>query len=139
MTESKDKQESDEVESKSLESSHKDSKATQAVEPPFKPNKEVIIQEKYNINSLRQDDSFKGVVKSYDAKSQRITIKLKEEYDALFDETKEKELKTKEWAVSCDYQVREIIWNKQNTALEELKKATRKSQIFYAKSMSQQS
>ena len=122
LTEPKDKQESDEVESKFLESSPKDSKATQAVEPPFKPNEEVIIQEKYNINSLRQDDSFKGVVKSYDAKSQRITIKLKEEYDALFDETKEKELKTKEWAVSCDYQVREIIWNKQNTALEELKK-----------------
>lgn len=122
LTEPKDKQESDEVESKFLESSHKDSKATQAVEPPFEPNEEVIIQEKYNINSLRQDDSFKGVVKSYDAKSQRITIKLKEEYDVLFAESKEKELKTKEWAVSCDYQVREIIWNKQNTALEELKK-----------------
>lgn len=47
---------------------------------------------------------------------------MKEEYDVLFAESKEKELKTKEWAVSYDYQVREVLWNKQNTALEELKK-----------------
>lgn len=123
LTESKDKQESDEVESKSLESSPKDSKESiQNFTPLFKPNEEVTIQEKYNINSLRQDDSFKGVVKSYDAKSQRITIKLNEKYGALFDESQEKELKTKEWAISYDYQVKEILWSKQNTALEELKK-----------------
>lgn len=117
MTESKDKQENE------IESSPKDSKESiQNFTPPFKPNEDVIIQEKDNLNSLRQDDSFKGVVKKYEPKTKQITIKLKEEYDVLFAESKEKELKTKEWAVSYDYQVREILWNKQNTALEELKK-----------------
>lgn len=120
LTEPKDKQEN-EIESKAKESSPKDSKATQAVEPPFKPNEEVIIQEKYNINSLKQDDSFKGLVKRYDAKSQQITIGLNNKYDAP-DKSKEQELKTKEWAISYDYQVREILWSKQNSALEELKK-----------------
>lgn len=117
LTEPKDRQENE------IESSPKDSKESiQNFTPPFKPNEDVIIQEKDNLNSLRQDDSFKGVVKKYEPKTKQITIKLKEEYDVLFAESKEKELKTKEWAVSCDYQVREIIWNKQNTALEELKK-----------------
>lgn len=112
------KQENDEV-----ESSPKDSKESiQNFTPPFKPNEDVIIQEKNNLNSLSQDDSFKGVVKKYEAKTKQITIKLKEEYDALFAESKEKELKAKEWAISYDYQVREILWGKQNTALEELKK-----------------
>lgn len=117
LIEPKDRQENE------IESSPKDSKeSTQAFKPPFKPKEEVIIQEKDNINSLKQDDSFKGVVKKDEPKTKQITIKLKEEYDALFDESKEKELKTKEWAVSYDYQVREILWSKQNTALEELKK-----------------
>ena len=111
------KQENDEV-----ESSPKDSKESiQNFTPPFKPNEDVIIQEKNNLNSLSQDDSFKGVVKKYEAKTKQITIKLKEEYDALFAESKEKELKAKEWAISYDYQVREILWGKQNTALEEAK------------------
>ena len=119
----KDQQESDEVESNALESSPRDSKESiQNFTPPFKRNEDVIIQEKNNLNFLRQDDSFKGVVKKDEPKTKQITIKLEEEYDALFDETKEKELKTKEWAVSYDYPVREIIWKKQNTALEELKK-----------------
>lgn len=83
----------------------------------------MIIQEKDAINSLRQDESFKGVVKRYDASLKQLIIKLNNKYDALFDETKEKELKTKEWAISYDYQVREILWSKQNTALEELKKS----------------
>lgn len=122
LTESKDKQEY-EIESKAKESSPKDSKESiQAFKPPFKPNEEVIIQEKNNLNSLSQDDSFKGVVKKDEPKTKQITIKLEEEYDALFDETKEKELKTKEWAVSYDFQVKEILWRKQDTALEELKK-----------------
>lgn len=117
LIEPKDRQENE------IESSPKDSKeSTQAFKPPFKPNEEVIIQEKNNLNSLSQDDSFKGVVKKDEPKTKQITIKLKEEYDALFDETKEKELKTKEWAISYDYQVREILWSKQNTALEDLKK-----------------
>ncbi|ETD27927.1 AAA domain-containing protein [Helicobacter canis] len=117
LTEPKDRQENE------IESSPKDSKkAIQNFTPPFKPNEDVIIQEKDSLNSLRQDDSFKGVVKNYESKTKQITIKLKEEYGALFDETKEKELKTKEWAISYDYQVREILWSKQNTALEELKK-----------------
>lgn len=119
----KDKQENDEIESKALESSPKDPKESiQIFKPPFKPKEEVIIQEKDNINSLKQDDSFKGVVKRYDASLKQLIIKLNNKYDALFDETKEKELKTKEWAISYDYQVREILWSKQNTALEELKK-----------------
>lgn len=123
LIEPKPKQENDEVESEAQESSPKDSKeSTQAFKPPFKPKEEVIIQEKDNINSLKQGDSFKGVIKSYDAKFKQITIRLNNKYDALFDESKEKELKTKEWAVSYDYQVREILWSKQNTALEELKK-----------------
>lgn len=123
LIEPKDKQESDEVESKSLESSPKDSKESiQNFTPPFKPNEDVIIQEKDNLDSLRQDDSFKGVVKKYEAKNTQITITLKENYGALFSESKEKELKTKEWAISYDFQVREILWSKQNTALEELKK-----------------
>ncbi|BDB65576.1 hypothetical protein T36_2055 [Helicobacter cinaedi] len=112
------KQENDEV-----ESSPKDSKESiQNFTPPFKPNEEVIIQEKDNLNPLRRDESFKGVVKKYEAKTKQITIKLNNKYDALFAESKEKELKAKEWAISYDYQVREILWNKQNTALEELKK-----------------
>ncbi|EMO7879704.1 AAA family ATPase [Campylobacter upsaliensis] len=82
----------------------------------------MIIQEKDAINSLRQDESFKGVVKRYDASLKQLIIKLNNKYDALFDETKEKELKIKEWAISYDYQVREILWSKQNKALEELKK-----------------
>ncbi|WP_104747177.1 AAA domain-containing protein [Helicobacter bilis] len=122
LIEPKDRQENE------IESSPKDSKESiQNFTPPFKPNEDVIIQEKDNLNSLRQDDSFKGVVKKYEPKTKQITIKLKEKYDALFDETKEKELKTKEWAISYDYQVREILWSKQNTALEELKKG--KTQI----------
>lgn len=122
LTEPKDRQENE------IESSPKDSKESiQNFTPPFKPNEDVIIQEKDNLNSLRQDDSFKGKVEKYEPKTKQITIKLKEKYDALFDETKEKELKTKEWAVSYDYQVREILWSKQNTALEELKKG--KTQI----------
>lgn len=117
LIEPKDRQENE------IESSPKDSKeSTQAFKPPFKPKEVVIIQEKDNINSLKQDDSFKGVIKSYDAKSKQLTIKLNNKYDALFDESKEKELKTKEWAISYDYQVREILWSKQNSALEELKK-----------------
>ena len=83
----------------------------------------MIIQEKDAINSLRQDESFKGVVKRYDASLKQLIIKLNNKYDALFDETKEKELKIKEWAISYDYQVREILWSKQNKALEELKKS----------------
>ena len=119
----KDKQENDEIESKALESSPKDLKESiQIFKPPFKPEEEVIIQERENINSLRQDDSFKGVVKRYDASLKQLIIKLNNKYDVLFDETKEKELKIKEWAISYDYQVREILWSKQNTALEELKK-----------------
>lgn len=118
----KDKQENDEIESKALESSPKDPKESiQIFKPPFKPNEEVIIQEKDAINSPRQDDSIKGVVKRYDASLKQLIIKLNNKYDALFDETKEKELKIKEWAISYDYQVREILWSKQNTALEELK------------------
>lgn len=117
MTEPKDRQENE------IESIPKDSKESiQNFKPPFKSNEEVIIQEKYNINSLRQDDSFKGVVKKYEARAKQITITLKENYGALFSESQEKELKTKEWAISYDYQVREILWSKQNTALEELKK-----------------
>ena len=123
LIEPKPKQENDEVESEAQESSPKDSKESiQNFTPPFKPNKDVIIQEKDNLNSLKQGDSFKGVIKSYDAKFKQITIRLNNKYDALFDESKEKELKTKEWAISYDYQVREILWSKQNTALEELKK-----------------
>ena len=120
LTEPKDKQENE------IESSPKDSKESIQNFTPFKPNEGVIIQEKDNLNSLRQDDSFKGKVEKYEPKTKQITIKLTE-YDVLFDETKEKELKTKEWAVSYDYQVREILWSKQNTALEELKKG--KTQI----------
>ncbi|EOF7228954.1 AAA domain-containing protein [Campylobacter upsaliensis] len=124
LTTPKDKQENDEIESKALESSPKDFKESiQIFKPPFKPNEEVIIQEKDAINSPRQDDSIKGVVKRYDASLKQLIIKLNNKYDALFDETKEKELKTKEWAISYDYQVREILWSKQNTALEELKKS----------------
>ncbi|EOC2062214.1 AAA domain-containing protein [Campylobacter upsaliensis] len=123
LTTPKDKQENDEIESKALESSPKDPKESiQIFKPPFKPNEEVIIQEKDAINSLRQDESFKGVVKRYDASLKQLIIKLNNKYDALFDETKEKELKIKEWAISYDYQVREILWSKQNKALEELKK-----------------
>lgn len=123
LTTPKDKQENDEIESKALESSPKDFKESiQIFKPPFKPNEEVIIQEKDAINSLRQDESFKGVVKRYDASFKQLIIKLNNKYDALFDETKEKELKIKEWAISYDYQVREILWSKQNKALEELKK-----------------
>lgn len=122
LTESKDKQEY-EIESKAKESSPKDSKESiQAFKPPFEPKDEVIIQEKDNIDSLKQDDSFKGVVKKYEAKNTQITITLKENYGALFSESKEKELKAKEWAISYDYQVKEILWSKQNSALEELKK-----------------
>ncbi|EGJ4436888.1 AAA family ATPase [Campylobacter upsaliensis] len=62
------------------------------------------------------------MVKRYDASLKQLIIKLNNKYDALFDETKEKELKIKEWAISYDYQVREILWSKQNKALEELKK-----------------
>ena len=117
LIEPKDRQENE------IESSPKDSKESiQNFTPPFKPNEDVIIQEKDNLNSLRQDDSFKGVVKKYEPKTKQITIKLQGNYGALFSESQEKELKTKEWAVSYDYQVREILWNKQNTALEELKK-----------------
>lgn len=117
LTEPKDRQENE------IESSSKDfKKAIQNFTPPFKPNEDVIIQEKDNINPLKQDDSFKGVVKKYEPKTKQITIKLKEKYGALFDETKEKELKTKEWAISYDYQGKEILWSKQNSALEELKK-----------------
>ncbi|EPW6840203.1 AAA domain-containing protein [Campylobacter upsaliensis] len=124
LTTPKDKQENDEIESKALESSPKDPKESiQIFKPPFKPNEEVIIQEKDAINSLRQDESFKGVVKRYDASLKQLIIKLNNKYDALFDETKEKELKIKEWAISYDYQVREILWSKQNKALEELKKS----------------
>lgn len=124
LTTPKDKQENDEIESKALESSPKDFKESiQIFKPPFKPNEEVIIQEKDAINSPRQDDSFKGVVKRYDASLKQLIIKLNNKYDALFDEAKEKELKIKEWAISYDYQVREILWSKQNTALEELKKS----------------
>ncbi|WP_299545755.1 AAA domain-containing protein [uncultured Helicobacter sp.] len=113
----------DELESNedSKESSPKDSKElSQAFKPPFKPKEEVIIQEKNAINS--QDDSFKGVVKTYLGDSKKIIIKMKEKYDALFEESKEKELKTKQWAISYDYQVKEILWSKQDTALKELKK-----------------
>lgn len=120
LIEPKDRQENE------IESSPKDSKESIQNFTPFKPNEDVIIQEKDNLNSLRQDDSFKGKVKKYEPKTKQITIKLTE-YDVLFDETKEKELKTKEWAVSYDYQVREMLWSKQNTALEELKKG--KTQI----------
>ncbi|EJA8516968.1 hypothetical protein MU007_000056 [Campylobacter upsaliensis] len=47
LTTPKDKQENDEIESKALESSPKDPKESiQIFKPPFKPNEEVIIQEK---------------------------------------------------------------------------------------------
>lgn len=88
----------------------------------FKPTEEVIIQEKCNMDSLKQEDSFKGAVVSYEAQSYKITIKLEGKYGTLFDENSEKELKKKEWAISYDYQVREILWSKRNTTLEELKK-----------------
>lgn len=96
-------------------------KAKQAIHN-FKPKEDVIMQEKCNMSSLKQDDSFQGQVKSYKQDSKQITIKLKEKYDTLFDENREKELKKKEWAISYDYQVREILWSKRNTALDELKK-----------------
>ena len=125
------KDEGDELESEALneatmdkdnaESSNTDSK-TKSNQDNFKQKEEVIIQEKCNVDSLKQEDSFKGVVEKYEADSKQITIKLKEKYGALFSEGKEKELKKKEWAISYDYQVREILWSKRNTALEELKK-----------------
>lgn len=56
------------MESETLESSPKDSKeSTQAFKPPFKPSEEVIIQERDNINSLKQDESFKGKIESYES------------------------------------------------------------------------
>ena len=98
LIEPKDKQESDEVESETLESSPKDSKeSTQAFKPPFKPSEEVIIQERDNINSLKQDESFKGKIESYESGAKQITIKLNNKYDAIFAESKEKELKAKKW------------------------------------------
>lgn len=125
------KDDSDELESEALneatmdkdnaESSNIDSK-TKSNQDNFKQKEEVIIQEKCNMDSLKQEDSFKGEVVSYEAGTHKITIKLKETYDTLFSEGKEKELKKKEWAISYDYQVREILWSKRNTALEELKK-----------------
>lgn len=125
------KDDSDELESETLneairdkdntESSGVDSK-TKSKQDEFKPKEEVVIQEKCNMGSLKQEDSFKGEVVSYKPDSKQITIKLKEKYGTLFDEKSEKELKKKEWAISYDYQVREILWSKRNTALEELKK-----------------
>ena len=109
------------IRDKDTESSGVDSK-TKSKQDEFKPKEEVVIQEKCNMGSLKQEDSFQGQVESYKADSQTITIKLKEKYGTLFDENREKELKKKEWAISYDYQVREILWSKRNTALEELKK-----------------
>ncbi|MCR2102052.1 hypothetical protein CUPS4256_02130 [Campylobacter upsaliensis] len=89
LIEPKDKQESDEVESETLESSLKDSKeSTQAFKLPFKPSEEVIIQERDNINSLKQDESFKGKIESYESGAKQITIKLNNKYDAIFAESK---------------------------------------------------
>lgn len=121
LIEPKDNQLGDKVES-DIEIANEDSKTnTQKFQPPFKEKEEVIIQEKDNMNSFKQDNIFKGEIKSYRANSKEITIKL-EGYETIFDESKEKELKTKGWAISYDYQVRAILWSKQNAALEELKK-----------------
>ncbi|MCR2100108.1 hypothetical protein [Campylobacter upsaliensis] len=80
------------MESETLESSPKDSKeSTQAFKPPFKPSEEVIIQERDNINSLKQDESFKGKIESYESGAKQITIKLNNKYDAIFAESKERQ------------------------------------------------
>lgn len=83
-------------------------------EKNFKQGDEVIIE---NDNS---SISIKGKVKKYSANDEELVVKL-EKYGGL---DIEKELDTKtQYAISYDYQVKEIIWHKKDKALEALSDA----------------
>lgn len=103
---------------------NKEESNTQESNRLFKPNEDVVIkeiQDKDN-DKNKEEYTFKGKVVSYAGDKKEITIKLIEKNSTLFDVKIEKELKTKRWQVEYDYQVREILWSKRNTALEQLKK-----------------
>ena len=94
---------------------------TQDQAKAFKPKEDVIIQESSQKDNLHAEN-IKGVVKHYNPATKELTIKLKEKYGTLGRKEGEANAldKKKTYAISYDYQVREILWSKRNKALEDL-------------------
>lgn len=77
----------------------------------FQPKQKVVIQH-------QQEDSLKGEVEKYDQSSRNLIVRL-EKYDALKREFHKEDQEN--YHISYDYEVEEIIWNRKNGVLEDLK------------------